>query len=121
MFSTPLVGRGDCEGLLFTNICGLGEHKGTFVAIERSTGAIKYRTKLDFYSWSSPVALYTEEGKMYIFTGDVIGNAYLIEASTGKIIFKQKMAWNFESSPVVVGDCVVVGSRGNEIHKFRIK
>lgn len=121
MFSTPLVGRGDCEGLLFTNICGLGEHKGTFVAIERSTGAIKYRTKLDFYSWSSPVALYTEEGKMYIFTGDVIGNAYLIEASTGKILFKQKMAWNFESSPVVVGDCVVVGSRGNEIHKFRIK
>lgn len=120
MFSTPLLGRGNCSNLIFTNICGLGEHNGTFVAIDRASGNIVYRTKLDHYSWSSPVALCTSQGEMFIFTGDVIGNVYLIDAATGEIIFKQRMAWNFESSPVVVDDCVVVGSRGRQIYKFKI-
>lgn len=120
MFSTPLMGRGKCKGLLFTNICGMDGQVGSLVAIDSDTGDIRYRTKLDYYSWSSPVALYTREGEMFIFTGDVIGNVYLIEAATGKIIFKKKMAWNFESSPIVIGDCIVVGSRGKEIHKFRV-
>ena len=121
MFSTPLLGHGDCEGLIFTNLCGMGtSDAGTFVAISRETGEIVYRTRLSNYSWSSPVALYTADDKMYIFTGDVVGNAYLIEASTGRIIFKQRLANNFESSPVVIDNYVVVGSRGREIHKFRI-
>jgi hypothetical protein len=58
---------------------------------------------------------------MYIFTGDVTGYAYLIEGESGRIIYKKLMANNFESSPVVVGNTVVVGSRGREIYKFRIR
>ena len=57
---------------------------------------------------------------MYVFTGDVVGNAYLIDAETGRIIFRRTMANNFESSPVVVDNSVVVGSRGREIYRFRI-
>ena len=72
-------------------------------------------------SGSAPVALLADDGKMYVFTGDVIGNVYLIDALSGKIIYKRRVAWNFESSPVVVDDCVVVGSRGREIYKFKIK
>ena len=122
MFSTPLLGHGDCEGLIFTNICGMGtSDTGTFVAINRKSGKVVYSTRLAHYSWSSPVALYTADEKMYIFTGDVIGNAYLIEASTGRIIFKQRLANNFESSPVVIDNYVCVGSRGREIHMFRIR
>ncbi len=121
MFSTPLVGRGNVEGLLFVNMCGMGNHTGSFVAIDAATGNIVYSTKLDYYSWSSPVALLADDGKMYVFTGDVIGNVYLIDALSGKIIYKRRVAWNFESSPVVVDDCVVVGSRGREIYKFKIK
>lgn len=122
MFSTPLLGHGDCEGLIFTNLCGMGSSDaGTFVAISRKTGEIVYRTRLSNYSWSSPVPLYTSDGKMYIFTGDVVGNAYLIEGVTGRIICKKHLANNFESSPVVVDNCVVVGSRGREIHKFQIR
>ena len=122
MFSTPLLGHGDCEGLIFTHICGMGSSDvGTFVAISRSTGEIVYRTRLNHYAWSSPVAFYTPDNKMYIFTGDVTGYAYLIEGESGRIIYKKLMANNFESSPVVVGNTVVVGSRGREIYKFRIR
>ena len=121
MFSTPLLGHGNCEGLIFTNLCGMGSSDvGTFVAISRATGEIVYRTRLQHYAWSSPVAFYTDDNQMYIFTGDVTGNAYLIEGKSGRIIFKQHMVNNFESSPVVIDNCFVVGSRGREICKFRI-
>ena len=120
MFSSPLLGRGNCEGLIFTNICGMGADKGTFVAIDRTTGKIVYRRALKFYSWSSPVALYTPDNEMYVFTGDVIGNVYLIEAKSGKIVYTMRGGNNFESSPIVIDNCVVVGSRGREIHKFEI-
>jgi hypothetical protein len=94
---------------------------GTFVAIDRNSGNIVYKTSLKFYSWTSPVAFYTPNNKMYIFTGDVLGNLYLIEASSGKIIYTMRGGNNFESSPVVIGNSVVVGSRGREIHKFTIQ
>jgi outer membrane protein assembly factor BamB len=120
MFASPLLGHGNCEGLIFTNICGMGSAKGTFVAIDRASGEIKYQTALKHYSWSSPVAFYTPKGEMFIFTGDVIGTAYLIEAATGKIIYRMQGGNNFEASPIVVDNCVVIGSRGREIHKFEI-
>lgn len=120
MFATPLLGHGNCEGLIFTNLCGMGSDMGTFVAISRKTGEIVYRTRLTSYAWSSPVALYTADKRMYVFTGDVQGNAYLIDAESGQILFKQTMANNFESSPVVIGNSVVVGSRGREIYRFEI-
>lgn len=121
MFSTPLLGHGDCEGLIFTNLCGMGSSDvGTFVAISRTTGEIVYSTRLQYYAWSSPIAFYTPDNQMYIFTGDVTGNAYIIEGKSGRIIFKKHMANNFESSPVVIDNCFVVGSRGREICKFRI-
>ena len=56
-----------------------------------------------------------------IIVGSLCGNVYLIEALTDHIIFKQHQANNFESSPVVVDNYIVVGSRGREIHKFRIR
>lgn len=120
MFSTPLLGHGDCEGLIFTNICGMGSDNGTFVAIDRASGKIVSRTRLQFYAWSSPVALYTPEKEMFVVTGDVVGNLYLIEAKSGKIIKTFKGGNNFESSPIVVDNYIVVGSRGREIHKFEI-
>ncbi|MBR1995025.1 MAG: PQQ-binding-like beta-propeller repeat protein [Alistipes sp.] len=121
MFATPLVGRGDCEGLLFTNLCGLEGERGTFVAIDRRTGQIRYRTALKHYSWSSPVGLYTPEGALFVFTGDVTGYGYLIEGATGTIRFVKHLAANFEASPIVVGDRIVIGSRGREIYQFQVR
>ncbi len=122
MFSTPLMGRGDCEGMMFANFCGLDSSTaGALLAIDKQSGKILYRTPLHYYSWSSPVAFTDAEGRMYIVTGDVIGYIYLIEAKSGRIIYSKRVAANFESSPVVVDDCVVVGSRGNMIYKFQVK
>lgn len=126
MYCTPLPGRGDCNGLLFANLCrnggdGKGKHSGQLVAINTKDGTIAYTTQLNQFAWSSPVGFLNEKKEMFIFTGDSGGTVYLIKAKTGEIIFKKRFASNFESSPLVVGNTAIVGSRQNGIYKFVIK
>ncbi len=122
VYSTPLLGGGDCENLIFTNVCQRDNtHHAEFTAFDKSTGQIVYRTPLKYFAWTSPVAFYRPNGEMYIFTGDSSGNAYLIRGKTGEILFTEHMVNNFESSPVVIGNTMVVGSRGQEIYRFHIE
>ena len=121
-YSTPLLGHGDCERLIFANVCQRDNATNAeFTAFDKKTGEIVYRTPLKRYAWSSPVGFLNEKGRMYVFAADCGGNVYLIEARTGKILFTEKMGNNFESSPVVVGNQLVVGSRGKEIYKFEVR
>ena len=122
LYCTPLLGKGDCKDMLFANICQRNNSgNADFTAFDTKTGEVLYRTPLNTFAWSSPVAFYNEQGRAYIFTGDSSGNAYLIEGKTGRIIFKEHMVNNFESSPVVVDNHLVVGSRGTEIYRFSIQ
>ncbi|MCQ2974982.1 MAG: PQQ-like beta-propeller repeat protein, partial [Bacteroidales bacterium] len=123
MYCTPLVGKGNCDGMLFANICrnSAGKSNGEFTAISTEDGSIIYAKPLKQFAWSSPVAFYNENDEAFIFTGDASGNAYLFNGKTGEQIFTKVMANNFESSPVVIGNSAIVGSRINGIHKFVIK
>ena len=121
LYCTPLLGKGDCEDMIFANICQRGNSgNAEFTAFSKKTGEIIYRTPLSAFAWSSPVAFYNERNQAFVFTGDSSGNAYLIEGKTGKILFREHMVNNFESSPVVVGNRFVVGSRGREIYRFSV-
>lgn len=121
-YSTSLPGTGDCSDLIFVNtVTNDGGASGDFVAFDRAGGRIIYRTKLKYYAWSSPVGFLTPSGKMTIFTADCAGNVYLIAPRTGEIIFSRHVGNNFESSPVVVGNSLVIGSRGNKIYKMTLK
>lgn len=121
LYCTPLLGHGDCEGLMFLNICQPGNsHAAQFVAIDRKTGKTVYTLPLKSWAWSSPVPFYNENEKLFIMTGDSYGFAYLIDAKAGKILFTEHMVANFESSPVVKDNHAVVGSRGDRIYRFTI-
>ncbi|MFP4557290.1 MAG: dehydrogenase [Bacteroidales bacterium] len=122
MFSTPLIGKHNANDIIITNITHTKKRRnGELIAFYKSTGKIAYRTHLSAYSWSSPVAFYNEVGDLYIFTGDVIGNAYLIDGSNGDIIYKRNVGHNFEASPVAWGNSVVIGSRGRQIYRLTIE
>ena len=123
MYASPLFGKGDCEGMIFYNITrnNAAKNQGELYAINTKDGSEVYHVGYDSWAWSSPVAFYNENNQTFIFTGDARGNVYLIKGKTGEIIYKQKVANNFESSPVVVGNSAIVGSRGNGIYKFSIQ
>lgn len=122
MFATPLIGHGDCEGMIFSNFCIMKQgERGAFKAFDKSSGREIYSTKMKEYSWSSPVAFFNEKKEMFIFTGDTRGNIYLIRGKNGEILFTKHIANNFESSPIVIGNTVIIGSRGREIYRMTIE
>lgn len=122
MYVTPLLGEGDCEGMIFSSFCvQTSKTYSEFIAFDKHDGSVLYRTKMKHECWSSPVAFYNDQGEMFIFIGDRIGTAFLIKGKTGEIIASEKIAYNFESSPIVVDDKIVVGSRGNKIIKISLQ
>lgn len=122
MYGSPLLGGGDCEGMIFSNFCvNTTAVRGYFTAFDKSNGHILYQTKTKQYCWSSPVAFYNDKNEMFIFTADTNGNVYLIKGKTGEIVATQKIGSNFESSPVVVDNKIVLGSRGNKIYKISLQ
>ena len=63
------------------------------------------------YIWSSPLAVYNEDGKSFIFQSDQFGHCYLLEGATGKLLDDVKLETAVESSPVAFGDKIVQGTR----------
>lgn len=121
-YGTVLPGTGDCSDLIFANcVLNTDGQNGVFAAFKRSTGETVYTTRLKYYSWSSPVGFLNEEGKLTVFTADCSGNVYLISPRDGNIIFSKRIGNNFESSPVVTGNTLILGSRGDKIYRMSIK
>lgn len=121
-YASALPGLGDCSDLLFTNVVkNTSGQNGAFIALDRKTGKIVYETPLKYYAWSSPVGFLNESGRQFIVTGDCSGRLYIINGKDGKILAHKMIGNNFESSPVVVGNQLVVGSRGNSIFKVSLK
>ncbi len=122
-YATPLLGKGNCENELFVNFVenspDVGQ-PGYFVAISKKTGEVLYRVKLKHYAWSSPVQFLNEKGECFVLTADTYGNVYVFEGKSGVILCRHRIGSNFESSPVVVGDQVVIGSRGKTIYKVTV-
>ena len=122
IFGSPLMGSKDCSNLVFFNICTNTETtKGCLVAIDKADGSIVYRTKTKQYAWSSPIPFFNDKDEMFIFTADCDGYVYLIKGKTGEIVDCKRIGSNFESSPIVVDDKVILGSRGNKIFKIALE
>lgn len=121
-YASPLLGSGNCSDMIFSNyVKNLNGSNGDFVAINRHNGEIIYSIPLKQYAWSSPVAFLNEKDEMFILTADTCGYVYIINGINGEIILSKLVGLNFESSPVVVGNSIVIGSRGKSIFKMSIK
>ena len=111
---TPLLGK---EG---TNIDGLiiysigrtpSAYRGVLIALDKDTGEKIWEISSGNYAWSSPVALYTEDGHAYIFLANASGIARLIDGSTGEVLASLDFDETVEASPVAFGNMLVIGSR----------
>lgn len=121
-YATPLPGSGNCKHLIFTNVvANTRGQNGRFIAIDRATGKTVYSVDLRCYAWSSPVGFLDPDGREYIVTGDCGGRMYLFDGIDGTLITTKQVGSNFESSPVVIGSSMVVGSRGTDIFKLSLK
>lgn len=116
--ASPLLGRAgtDMEDMVIFSIGRTpGFWSGYVIAINKHTGEIIWQTQTNNYMWSSPVGVYDENGKGYIFQGDASGNCYLIDGATGKILDTIALKETIEASPVVFGDKIVIGTRSDMV------
>ena len=93
---------------------------GLCVAFDTETGEIVWEKSMDRYTWSSPVALYTEEGEAYIVLCDSVGNLSLLEGSTGETLSSMSLGSNIEASPAVFENIIVAASRGGRICGIKV-
>lgn len=118
VLASPVLGRGDIEGgviFLIAKICG-EEGDGVLVNLDKKTGEIIWEKYFPNFAWSSPAAVYTEDGKSYLVTCDSIGIVRLIEGKTGNVLDQTAIGtMNIEGSPAAFGNKVVVGTRGKRI------
>ena len=80
-----------------------------------------WRYTTDFYAWSSPVSLYTTEGKGYLALPTASGKVWLYDAATGEALASENLGSNIEASPVVYENTLVIGTRGQQIYGVKFK
>jgi hypothetical protein len=119
--ATPVLGKNDIADLVIYPIARTPNlNSGLLVALDKKTGKEVWRTPMTHYAWSSPLAVYTPQGKSYIVQCDSIGNVFLMEGTTGKVLHTITLGTNIEASPAAFGNMIVVGTRGQKICGIRI-
>ena len=120
--SSPLLGKPgtEMEGMIIFHIAKTpGAYQGITVALDTTTGEAIWE-KTSSYCWSSPVAIYEEDGNAYIVLCDSAGNVHLLDAATGETLQKLGVGANVEASPAVFGNTLVVGTRGQKVFGIKI-
>ena len=119
--ATPVLGKGDISDIVVFNIAKTENNRvGKIVALYKDSGEEAWRIDHPYYCWSSPVDVYTKEGKSYLIVCDSGAYMNLLEGKTGKILDKIALHGNVEASPAVYGNMIVVGTRGQLIWGIRL-
>ena len=124
--SSPLLGKEgtELEGMIFFHIAKThGEYRGITVALDTETGEVLWE-KEGRYCWSSPVAIYSDDGKAYVLQFDSAATGFLLDGKTGNEVTTISLkTWdytNIEASPVVYNDMIVVGTRAQKVYGIKI-
>ena len=121
VMTSAVLGEKSLQGLVFTVFSSTsGKDSGDLYAFDTETGEIVWKYKLGAYTWSSPLALYTEEGEGYLFLLDHTGKAYLLDGQSGSVLATLKLSENTEASPCAFGDLIVIGTRARHIFGIRV-
>ena len=121
--ATPVLGREGTplEGLIIYAIARCpSTYKGKLVALSTETGEVVWEASTGNYAWSSPTAIYSDDGKAYIFVCDIDGDGKLYDGSTGERITTISFGSTVEASPVVFNDMMIIGSRAGRAFGIKI-
>lgn len=120
--ATPVLGKGDISDLVIFNIAKTDNSVvGKIVALYKETGEEAWRIDHPYYCWSSPVDVYTKEGKSYLIICDSGAFMHLLDGKSGEILDTIAVYGNVEASPAIYNNMIVVGTRGQLIWGIRIR
>lgn len=122
MLSTVLCGKNAGKEVVVASMSRFESARGGgLIALNKEDGTVKWQVKLDAFAWSSPIALYSQNGSWAVFIVDAVGMAYLVDGETGKLLHKYATGHLFEATPVAWDDRIVVASRNHQLFCFKIR
>jgi hypothetical protein len=122
--ATALSGKHELSELVIfwvAKLTGGQGGDGVLVCYDKKSGDVVWEKFMPHYGYSSPVAVYTPEGKGYIAVCDSAGYLYLLRGTTGETLDRIGLGANVEGSPAVFGNKLVVGTRGQRIYGIEIR
>jgi len=121
--ASPVIGKGDIDGGVIFFVAKVRSDKGggLLVNFDKKTGEVIWEKYFRSYGWSSPVAVYTEEGKSYIIVCEASGIMSLVEGISGEVLTTINLNGTLEGSPAVFGNKIVMGTRNNQIIGLELK
>ena len=121
--STALLGKAgsSIENLVIYTVSRTPDKKsGVMVALDTATGKEVWTMNMDYYTWSSPVALYNADGTAYIVVCDTAGKAKLVDGTTGQVLSTLDLGGLVEASPAAYENILVVGTRAEKICGIKV-
>ncbi|MBQ6540486.1 MAG: PQQ-binding-like beta-propeller repeat protein [Oscillospiraceae bacterium] len=123
VLATPLLGKKgtNMEKLIIYPVARTPDiYDGILVALDTKTGDEVWKLDMESYTWSSPAAVYTDDGRGYIVLCDSVGQVCLIDGATGEVLNEINVGSMVDASPVIIGDTAVVGTKGRKIFGLKI-
>jgi len=130
-FGNPIIGKNSISNLvIFPFSMTKGLMSGNkLVAYDKDRGTKVWEYDMNIYSYSSPVDCYDKSGQAYIVIGDSIGQIHLVSADSSackRLTYLQcsrnigtknatTSGLNFEASPVVYGNRMIIGTTGGSV------
>lgn len=115
--ASPVVGRNGLDGLVYFTVSYATDIDGTaadgvLLALDKETGKLAWSRPLSSYTYSSPVAVYNEEGKGWIIQASHDGVIELLDGLNGAVVSRIQIEGEINASPAVYKDTMVIGTQG---------
>ncbi len=122
--ATALLGKESISDLVIIPFARTpNEDDGVLLALDKTTGAVRWTFTMEKYTWSSPIAIYDDSGNAYIVVcegSDTGGKVFLLDGKTGTLLNTFDAEKNIEASPAAYGNMIVFGTRGMKIWGVKV-
>ncbi len=115
--ASPVIGRNGLSDYVYFTVSNATDVDGSaadavLIALDKNTGKMVWHRPLTAYSYSSPVAVYNDEGKGWIIQAASDGMIELLDGLTGAVVGQLKIEGTITASPAVYKDTMVIGTTG---------
>lgn len=121
--ASPVVGQNGLSDLVYFTLSsvsatgakelgGSAAMASVLIALDKNSGEVVWHKEMNAYSYSSPVAVYDEDGRGWIIQACSNGTIYLLDGLTGETVNTLSVNGVIEASPAVYDDTLVIGTTG---------
>lgn len=109
--STIALGKNDLEGYIYVTVSKTdANNNGVLACLDRETGEIVWEHHA-YYTWSSPVLTYNEDGSGTLLYCNYANMLYMMDPLKGDVLDSFNLQGGVEASPAVYENTLVIGTR----------